>query len=75
MKRLLLGSLAAALLGACATPESAPTQPMVQKEYRTGTSIPTRRTDDGLRTMTPEEVTRARDTATATMMKKPSGSP
>ena len=56
---------AALLLGACATEPTSSTEPAPEKVYRTGSNIPSR--DSGGVTMSPEEVERARNAATANM--------
>jgi hypothetical protein len=55
---------AALLVGACATGPTSSTEPVPEKVYRTGSNLPAR---DGGVTMTPEEVERARNAATANM--------
>jgi hypothetical protein len=55
---------AALLLAACATEPASSTEPAPEKVYRTGSNLPSR---DGAVTMSPEEVERARNAATANM--------
>ena len=70
--KTLVAPVAIALIAAgCATDPSSSTEPMTDKEYRTGSNIPERQRA-GVKTVSPEEFERQRS-MTGTMVRKPSG--
>jgi len=60
----------ALLLAGCASQQAASTDDGGAKEYRTGSNIPSRNRD-GVHTMSPEEMERARNAAIGNTGKKP----
>ena len=67
MKRVLFAVAAAAILGGCAQQgvNSAEGEGYVEKEYRVGSNLPTRRTSsaDGVTTISAEDLERARNSS------------
>lgn len=72
MKKLVAPVAIVLLAAGCATDPSSSTEPMTDKEYRTGSNIP-ERDRAGVRTVSPEEIERQRSMSTGTMIRKPSG--
>jgi hypothetical protein len=72
MKKLLAPVAIALLAAGCATDPSSSTEPMTDKEYRTGSNIP-ERTRAGVRTVSPEAIERERAMTTGTLIRKPTG--
>ena len=67
MKKLVLSIAPAILLAACAVDQTTTsTEPTADKVYRTGSNIP-RKDGGNAQTMSPEEMERMRDAASANM--------
>jgi hypothetical protein len=65
MKSLLIAAVVASALAGCATPDATTGEPIVEKEYRTGSNLPVKRSSsgDGVTTMSKEDLERARDSS------------
>lgn len=70
MKHISILVSAALAVGACATDPATSAEPGGEKEYRTGSNIPTRGREN-VRVMSPEEMERARNAAVGNMGRKP----
>ena len=64
MKSILVIACAGLLAAACATDPATSADAGGEKEYRTGSNIPAR-SREGVQTMTPEEMERARNSGAA----------
>ena len=69
MKRILVLACAGLIAGCAADPASS-TEPVQEREYRTGSNIPKKGDDRGtVTTMSPEEIERSRNASMANMNK------
>ncbi len=70
MKRVFAIVFAGLVAGACATDPTTSADTAGDKEYRTGSNIPAR-TREGVKTMSPEDVERARNAAVGYTGRRP----